>query len=77
MGAYVPVNAQISTITSLSAHADQLEILGWLSGFSKFPKQIFLVHGEANALEGLRVRIKDAYKVEPHIAKLSETVALY
>lgn len=75
-GKYVPVRAEIAEISSLSAHADQREILEWISGFKKVPKQIFIVHGEANAAEGLRVRISDRFGIVPHIAKLGETVPL-
>jgi metallo-beta-lactamase family protein len=41
----------------LSAHADSDEILHWLGGFAKPPRRTFLVHGEPNASEALRVRI--------------------
>ena len=75
-GKYVPVRARIAEISSLSAHADQREILEWIAGFSRLPKEIFIVHGEANASEGLRVRISDQFGIVPHIAKLGETVTL-
>lgn len=75
-GKYVPVRAQIAEISSLSAHADQSEILEWIAGFSRVPKQIFIVHGEPNASEGLRVRITDRFGVTPHIARQGETIHL-
>ncbi|MDR3608574.1 MAG: MBL fold metallo-hydrolase [Oligoflexia bacterium] len=76
-GKYVPVRARIAEISSLSAHADQREILNWISGFSaRPPKRIFIVHGETNASEGLRVRITDRFNIAPHIAKLGETIEL-
>lgn len=75
-GKYVPVRAQIAEISSLSAHADQREILDWIGSFAQTPKRIFIIHGEANAAEGLRVRIGDTFGVAPHVAKLGETVYL-
>jgi metallo-beta-lactamase family protein len=63
-GKYYPVKAQVKEITSLSAHADQREMLSWLSRFTSKPKKIFLVHGEPQAQEVFRVKIKDELKTE-------------
>ena len=76
-GKYLPVKAKIFEISSLSAHADQHEIISWISGFQHKPTQIFLVHGEPNASEGLRVRITDTFKIPVHIAKLNEKVSCF
>lgn len=75
-GKYVPVRAEITELSSLSAHADQTEILDWISLFEKKPSQIFLVHGEPHASEGLRGRIQDRFQIASHVAKLGETVEL-
>jgi metallo-beta-lactamase family protein len=61
-GQYVPVKAKIEEISSMSAHADQFEILDWLRSFKKFPKNVFIVHGEPQAADALRVRINDLAK---------------
>ncbi len=58
-GSYVPVNARVSRIEGLSGHADADELLGWLRGFSHPPKQTFVVHGEREAADALRLRISD------------------
>jgi len=41
-----PVKASIRRIDGFSAHADQSELLRWLSGFRAQPKRLFVVHGE-------------------------------
>jgi len=46
-----PVKASIRRIDGFSAHADQSELLRWLSGFRAQPKQLFVVHGEKKATE--------------------------
>jgi metallo-beta-lactamase family protein len=75
-GKYVPVRARITEISSLSAHADQFEILEWLGEFAETPKKIFLVHGEPNATEALRVRITDRFHLTPVTAAMGATYDL-
>jgi metallo-beta-lactamase family protein len=72
LGRYVPVRAKIIHIESLSAHADQPELLEWLSEIKNIPEEVFLVHGEKLASDALRVKIKDQYNWNVHIPKLME-----
>ncbi len=58
-GEYVPVRAQVSQLEGFSGHADSDELVGWLRGFAKPPRQTFVVHGEPDAADALRVRIQD------------------
>ncbi|MET0961425.1 MAG: MBL fold metallo-hydrolase [Noviherbaspirillum sp.] len=53
-GNYVPVRARVVQIEDLSAHADQAEIIAWLSGFRQPPKTTFITHGEPAAADALR-----------------------
>lgn len=57
-GEYYPVRAQILQINSLSAHADQQELLNWLNGFNRPPKHVFLNHAEAAQAEALLLKIR-------------------
>lgn len=57
-GDWVPINAEIAQIDMLSAHADSNELMRWLSGFKRAPRRVFIVHGEPEASEALRVRIE-------------------
>jgi metallo-beta-lactamase family protein len=56
-GAWVPVRAEVAELPMLSAHADSDELLRWLGGFQRAPQKVFIVHGEPEASEALRVRI--------------------
>ncbi len=56
-GQWIPVRAEIAELSNLSAHADANELLRWLSGFRHTPSKVFIVHGEDDASEALRVRI--------------------
>jgi metallo-beta-lactamase family protein len=55
----VTVRARIEKLNSLSAHADQQEILSWLKGFKQPPKQTFIVHGEPPAQAVLQQKIRE------------------
>jgi metallo-beta-lactamase family protein len=56
-GQDVTVRAEVDSIGSLSAHADQGEILRWLKCFKKAPKTTYIVHGEPPAQEALKAKI--------------------
>ena len=57
-GGQVPVRAEVDIVHNLSAHADQAEILKWLSHFRKPPKTTFITHGEPQAAQTLRGKIE-------------------
>ncbi len=48
-GEDIPVRAAIHSVDGLSAHADQTALLNWARGFTRAPKQTFVVHGELMA----------------------------
>ncbi|GAA4167054.1 MBL fold metallo-hydrolase RNA specificity domain-containing protein [Shinella granuli] len=56
-GSWVPVNAEVAHLDMLSAHADADELMRWLSACPRPPRKVFIVHGEAEASEALRIRI--------------------
>lgn len=57
-GQMVPVAAEICTVSGFSAHADWTETMRWMEGFESPPRQTLLVHGEPDALEALRQRVR-------------------
>ena len=57
-GEDVPVAAKIEKMNALSAHADQGEMLHWLSFFKTAPKKTFIVHGEPAAQQVLAEKIR-------------------
>lgn len=71
-GKYYPVKAQIKTIESLSAHADQNDLLNWMSSIKNIPEKVFLIHGEPTALDAFRVKIKDTFNWNVTIPKLTD-----
>ncbi|WP_339709396.1 MBL fold metallo-hydrolase [uncultured Kriegella sp.] len=73
-GKYSPVKAKIEHFESLSAHADQEELVYWLKDIENIPEKVFLVHGEPLALDAFRVKIKDTFGWHVQIPKLYDTV---
>lgn len=60
-GRYYNVEANFVEIEGLSAHGDQNDLLNWLSELEKKPKKIFLVHGENQPADELRIKIFEKY----------------
>jgi metallo-beta-lactamase family protein len=52
--------AEVAVLDNLSAHADYVETLEWLGGFTSPPERTFVTHGEPDAADALRRRIGDA-----------------
>ncbi len=63
----VPVRARIEKLNSLSAHADQEELLRWMSHLNSAPKRVFLVHGDYEVQQEFRAKIIERYGWEVDI----------
>ncbi len=57
-GQMVPVHAQLVQVSGFSAHADWVEVLKWMDGFTAPPRQTLLVHGDDSALQALKQRVE-------------------
>ncbi|RDV13980.1 MBL fold metallo-hydrolase [Pontibacter diazotrophicus] len=70
------VHAEISQIGSLSAHADQGDLLWWLGHFKETPKHIFLNHGEKEATEALKKKVEGTYDCAVTATELNKVYEL-
>ncbi len=75
-GKYYSVKASIHHEESLSAHADQKELIDWMDSIKNIPERVFLIHGEQEALLEFKIKIVDVYKWHVHIPEIFETVEL-
>ncbi len=75
-GQYFRVKANIEHIHTMSSHADQGEILGWMSEITNKPERVFITHGEPHSADALRLKIKDTYGWKCHVPGLFEEVEL-
>ncbi|QEE50854.1 MBL fold metallo-hydrolase [Flavobacterium alkalisoli] len=60
-GRYYSVKANILEIQGLSAHGDQQDLLNWLSDLQNKPQKVFLVHGENEPADEMRIKITEHY----------------
>lgn len=75
-GKYYNVRAEIYNLTALSAHADQSELIDWLSDIEYKPKKVFIVHGEPHSADAFRVKLKDTFGWDCTIPELYEMFEL-
>jgi len=75
-GKYIPVGARVAVLETLSAHADQRELLDWLSGIQVPPAQVYLVHGEPTAQDAFRIKLREEKGWEATIPELFETAEI-
>jgi metallo-beta-lactamase family protein len=69
-GKIIPFNMKVEEVEGLSAHADHTELINWMSKIRKKPKHIFIVHGEEEQAEALRLGIKTIYDWDAKIPQL-------
>lgn len=75
-GRYVSVRATVRNLDMLSAHADTDEIMRWLQGFKAAPRMTFITHGEPEASDALRLRIKEELGWPCAVAEQAQRVDL-
>ena len=76
-GEKVAVRAKIFTIGGFSAHADQTDLLSWVSHFTEKSKpRIFIMHGEPTSSEGLAVAIRERFGLDAYIPRWREVLSL-
>ena len=75
-GQDVPIRAEVASLDNLSAHADAMEIVQWMRGFSTVPQQTFITHGEPVAADAMRQRIERELGWSCRVPEYLESVSL-
>ncbi|MDB9822431.1 MBL fold metallo-hydrolase [Deltaproteobacteria bacterium] len=75
-GEKVAVGAKVFTIGGFSAHADQKDLMEWISHFKESRPRVFVVHGESSSSEALADRIRSESGLEVHIPAYKERLIL-
>ena len=74
-GQEVPVNAEVLSLESASAHADSDGLMAWLRD-GPAPRNVFIVHGEPESADALRRRIKQELHWPAHVPEYGEEIDL-
>ena len=74
-GKYFEVRASVEHIKTMSSHSDQQELISWMSDIKQKPDKIFIVHGEPQSSDALRVKIRDTFGWDSNLPLLYDKVA--
>jgi metallo-beta-lactamase family protein len=75
-GEMVPVRAQVSLLEGMSGHADADALVEWAKSMGRSPSQTFVVHGDPDAADALRTRLKDELGWPVRVPQHGERVAV-
>jgi metallo-beta-lactamase family protein len=57
-GQDIRIGAEVVALQSFSGHADRDELMAWMGGATRPPRMTYITHGEPDAADALRARIK-------------------
>lgn len=72
----VDVNARVYTIGGFSAHADQKDLLEWVSNFRESRPKVFVIHGETSSSQELAARINSNFGFDVRVPSWRERLIL-
>jgi metallo-beta-lactamase family protein len=75
LGEDIALKASIYTINGFSAHADQAELIGWLSFFKNSP-EIFIVHGEEETAASFGELVRERFGYTTHVPEKGDVFDL-
>ena len=75
-GKVFPFKMQVKQLEGLSAHADQNDLLNWLSKLKTAPGQLFIVHGEKDQAQALQQKLKEQKNWTARLPYLNQVVGL-
>ena len=73
-GAYVPVRAEVISLSGYSAHADGAQLVDWIREAGA--RTVYVVHGEPEAAEALATRVREDLDQTAVVARHEERVRL-
>ncbi len=72
----VDVKAKVFTIGGFSAHADQKDLLEWVSHFKESKPKVFVIHGEPESSNKFAEKMKNNFGFEVHVPGWRERLIL-
>ena len=75
LGGYHQVHAAVSQV-ELSTHADQSELVDWLTGATPLPRTVYVQHGEPDASRALAEALHEGFGINAVVPRRGEKVRL-
>lgn len=75
-GENINVLASVHTLSGLSAHAGQNDLLRWFASLGKTKPKVMLTHGEDPQREALAAQIEKSYGLKPLLPQLNEVIEI-
>ncbi|MFI5203148.1 MAG: MBL fold metallo-hydrolase RNA specificity domain-containing protein [Flavobacteriales bacterium] len=75
-GKWWKVRAEVVLAEGLSAHADQTELIDWMSELKNKPKQVFIIHGEKRAAMAFQKKLDEVYQMKAIIPQMNQVINL-
>lgn len=76
-GDTVHVRAQVANLTGLSAHADQRQLLAWMSSGPRLPGAVFINHGVPAASAALAQCVRESFGIEALVPEEGQSVEVF
>ncbi len=76
LGERIQVKARVTSIGAYSAHADQHQLVRWIAGAARPPKQVYCTHGEEDASAALASRISEDLDIKADVPRFEQTITL-
>jgi metallo-beta-lactamase family protein len=73
-GETIPVRASVHTMSGLSGHAGQSDLLRWFEALSSSRPRVILTHGEDRARQTLGRLIQERYQLKAELPGLDEVI---
>ena len=73
-GEKIPVRASVHTLSGLSGHAGQSDLLRWFNSLSAARPRVVLTHGEDAARQSLGSLIQERYQLEPEYPRIGDVI---
>lgn len=70
------LRAEVASLRELSGHADQRELLRWMTPAARELKAVFLVHGEHDAQEALAQAIRERFNLKVYVPERGQRIKL-
>lgn len=75
-GEYFNIKAQVAQLSSLSAHADQKQLLDWLSAIQSQPGSVFVIHGEPASAHAFKLKLESRFKWKTIVPQMGDVIDL-